>query len=94
MTPACHFFFNAETRARLPGDGPRESFQDYVEWVPVHNGSPITTVESEEETNIPATDCRPVKAPAPVYRPEHTPVPVVSPERTPASIISPVRTLA
>ncbi|ROL41522.1 hypothetical protein DPX16_6920 [Anabarilius grahami] len=58
LVPFVHYddtSLNAETRERLPGDGPRGSFQDF-EWVLVHNGSPLTIVESEEETKAPACE--------------------------------------
>ncbi|ROL49488.1 hypothetical protein DPX16_15814 [Anabarilius grahami] len=67
-TSLCVFFragLNAETRAHLPRDGPRGTFQEYVKWVLVHSGSPFTIVESEEKTNMPERRSKMAATPEP-----------------------------
>lgn len=63
----------AETRSCLPGDGPGGMFKEYVDWVLLHNSSPFTICESEEENNAPAMIPVPVMKTAPKIVPEPEP---------------------
>ncbi|KAI2652954.1 Gasdermin-E [Labeo rohita] len=80
----CSFYFaglNTTTRAQLSGDGPRESFAAYVEWVLVSCNSSLTVDFADDDTS-PTLDPEP-SLPSPQFA-EHEPEPTVDGEPEPS----------
>ncbi|KAL0154071.1 hypothetical protein M9458_050624, partial [Cirrhinus mrigala] len=80
----CSFYFaglNTTTRAQLSGDGPRESFAAYVEWVLVSCNSSLTVDFADDDTS-PTLDPEPGQ-PSPQFA-EHEPEPTVDREPEPS----------
>ncbi|KAI2650713.1 Protein PHOTOPERIOD-INDEPENDENT EARLY FLOWERING 1 [Labeo rohita] len=80
----CSFYFaglNTTTRAQLSGDGPRESFAAYVEWVLVSCNSSLTMDFADDDTS-PTLDPEPSQ-PSPQFA-EHEPEPTVDREPEPS----------
>ncbi|KAI2653668.1 Zinc metalloprotease ZmpB [Labeo rohita] len=79
----CSFYFaglNTTTRAQLSGDGPRESFATYVDWVLVSCNSSLTVDFADDDTS-PTLDPEPSQQ-SPQFA-EHEPEPTVDGEPEP-----------
>ncbi|KAL0153752.1 hypothetical protein M9458_050943 [Cirrhinus mrigala] len=79
----CSFYFaglNTTTRAQLSGDGPRENFAAYVEWVLVSCNSSLTVDFADDDTS-PTLDPEPSQQ-SPQFA-EHEPEPTVDGEPEP-----------
>lgn len=86
----CVFYntsLNERSKARLPRDGPRGSFAQYVEWVLLNCGSHFSICEAEEEDPVRPTHAMdPTLEPTTAMKPESATTSIPEPEPTTMSV--------